>query len=480
MDVTFQTNFWLGFPESNSDIIINLTHWQYWWWFWFTYLLCLYYFVFLKLIKKRTLKFNPKMTTSFRAHGKWGDFIICLLPISWCLNILSNSNFLLRMIEWQTESSLFTVRIRGKQWYWIYKFELKTLLNTAILPKNYGNNYWVLFNLNNVAISEDYLNITQIKFNNEWLDNYTANVLNKKNLIFTNKVSSLIFLNETRELSKSIVIKKSTNSLTLFNNFINKNNFFLQNNSSKLFGFNFNTGVSTMLTTNSYFNPEINHFFKTNTYTKMSPLKLVFLNNEFVFKFQANALLNIEKNIIDNLYLVIKQKRFGLNKNITVFNNKHLQLTNLLKFKLTDLNATNLKLLNLTNGNKDTNFSNVYTRRLLRTRRILVLPTNINVTLITNSFDVVHSWYIPGLGIKLDCIPGRSTHHTLYIDHAGFYYGQCAEICGRYHHHMPIRVCALPYEHFLLWWYHFGLTYFTNTNLSKKQTVALNIRQYNW
>ena len=68
MDVTFQTNFWLGFPESNSDIIINLTHWQYWWWFWFTYLLCLYYFVFLKLIKKRTLKFNPKMTTSFRAH----------------------------------------------------------------------------------------------------------------------------------------------------------------------------------------------------------------------------------------------------------------------------------------------------------------------------------------------------------------------------------------------------------------------------
>lgn len=223
------------------------------------------------------------------------------------------------------------------------------------------------------------------------MDNYTANVLNKKNLIFTNKVSSLIFLNETRELSKSIVIKKSTNSLTLFNNFINKNNFFLQNNSSKLFGFNFNTGVSTMLTTNSYFNPEINHFFKTNTYTKMPPLKLVFLNNEFVFKFQANALLNIEKNIIDNLYLVIKQKRFGLNKNITVFNNKHLQLTNLLKFKLTDLNATNLKLLNLTNGNKDTNFSNVYTRRLLRTRRILVLPTNINVTLITNSFDVVHS-----------------------------------------------------------------------------------------
>jgi cytochrome c oxidase subunit 2 len=52
----------------------------------------------------------------------------------------------------------------------------------------------------------------------------------------------------------------------------------------------------------------------------------------------------------------------------------------------------------------------------------------------------------------MDCVPGRSTHHTFYIDNIGFYYGQCAEICGRYHHHMPIRLCALPFEHFVVWW----------------------------
>lgn len=89
-------------------------------------------------------------------------------------------------------------------------------------------------------------------------------------------------------------------------------------------------------------------------------------------------------------------------------------------------------------------------RRLLRTRRTLVLPAHINITLVTNSFDVIHSWFVPGLGIKIDCVPGRSTHHTFFIDNVGFYYGQCAEICGRYHHHMPIRVCALPFEHFLV------------------------------
>jgi heme/copper-type cytochrome/quinol oxidase subunit 2 len=89
-------------------------------------------------------------------------------------------------------------------------------------------------------------------------------------------------------------------------------------------------------------------------------------------------------------------------------------------------------------------------RRLLRTKRTLVLPAHVNLTLITNSYDVVHSWFVPGLGLKIDCVPGRSTHHTFYIDNIGFYYGQCAEICGRYHHHMPIRLCALPFEHFVV------------------------------
>lgn len=89
-------------------------------------------------------------------------------------------------------------------------------------------------------------------------------------------------------------------------------------------------------------------------------------------------------------------------------------------------------------------------RRLLRTKRTLVLPAHVNLTLITNSYDVVHSWFVPGLGLKVDCVPGRSTHHTFYVDNIGFYYGQCAEICGRYHHHMPIRMCALPFEHFVV------------------------------
>jgi heme/copper-type cytochrome/quinol oxidase subunit 2 len=120
----------------------------------------------------------------------------------------------------------------------------------------------------------------------------------------------------------------------------------------------------------------------------------------------------------------------------------------------------------------------VVAKRLLRVKRTLVVPTHINITAITNSYDVVHSWFIPGLGLKMDCVPGRSTHHTFYVDNAGFYYGQCAEICGRYHHHMPIRVCALPFEHFLIWWNRIALPQLLHPNKKHSMLKAQSFREF--
>ncbi|MDP2763064.1 MAG: hypothetical protein Q8O27_00925 [Enterobacteriaceae bacterium] len=119
-------------------------------------------------------------------------------------------------------------------------------------------------------------------------------------------------------------------------------------------------------------------------------------------------------------------------------------------------------------------------KRLLRTKKILVLPAHVNVTAVTNSYDVIHSWFIPGLGLKFDCVPGRSTHHTFFVDSVGFYYGQCAEICGRYHHHMPIRICALPFEHFLVWWQSFGVPKLLFTFSEKKLNNYYTFRKYVW
>lgn len=208
--------------------------------------------------------------------------------------------------------------------------------------------------------------------------------------------------------------------------------------------------------------------------------------NLLKFRFHSLARKSLlgSRPVNDHTYLTFKQKRYNLKKRI-MYDEKHFfkdaphntknfigkgetpySVNPFLKNKATievnldkEAATTEYRLIKKSKSRLDTTRVAGW-NRLLRSRRVLVLPAHINITVITNSFDVVHSWHIPGLGLKMDCLPGRATHHTLYIDNVGLYYGQCAEVCGRYHHHMPIRVCALPFEHFLVWWHTFGLPKF--------------------
>lgn len=90
--------------------------------------------------------------------------------------------------------------------------------------------------------------------------------------------------------------------------------------------------------------------------------------------------------------------------------------------------------------------------RLLRASNALVLPTRVNIRLMGCSDDVTHSWAVPGLGIKMDCVPGRLFFIYTNIIRDGIYFGQCSELCGWNHYNMPIVLYAIPLEHFITWW----------------------------
>lgn len=216
LDTTYTTNYSVEFPTTRTDSLLRITQWQYWWWFWFTYFLVLYYFLLLRLFRFRTLKFRPKIATTTRSHGKWGDLIVCLLPISWCANILTNSNLILRMLEWQSESSLFTVRVRGKQWYWIYKFELKTITDILSAPKNIGHNKWFISFFNDLKVADDYLHIMQLRSQNNWVDFYWNSIferhLKEPNFYITSP-QELLILDYT-----NFIDKKKKNSLNFWKN----------------------------------------------------------------------------------------------------------------------------------------------------------------------------------------------------------------------------------------------------------------------
>lgn len=87
--------------------------------------------------------------------------------------------------------------------------------------------------------------------------------------------------------------------------------------------------------------------------------------------------------------------------------------------------------------------------RLLDTSSDLVLPRKTRFQVLVSSQDVLHSWTIPNIGIKVDAVPGRinSTRFCPLLE--GVFYGQCSEICGRYHRFMPIRVHIVNLSDFI-------------------------------
>ena len=81
----------------------------------------------------------------------------------------------------------------------------------------------------------------------------------------------------------------------------------------------------------------------------------------------------------------------------------------------------------------------------------LHIPVNTPVHLHLTSADVIHSFWVPQLGVKLDMLPGRTNVLRLEASKAGVYRGQCAEYCGFGHAHMQFTVTAHQPAEFALW-----------------------------
>ena len=107
--------------------------------------------------------------------------------------------------------------------------------------------------------------------------------------------------------------------------------------------------------------------------------------------------------------------------------------------------------------------------RLFRSTGSIVLPSRVCIRLMSTSEDITHSWAVPGLGIKVDCVPGRLFCVFTHIWREGVYFGQCSELCGWNHYNMPISVYALDLNHFILWWeVELHSTFNTSLNFDEK------------
>ncbi len=92
-----------------------------------------------------------------------------------------------------------------------------------------------------------------------------------------------------------------------------------------------------------------------------------------------------------------------------------------------------------------------YNTYLLNVDEPLVVPTGTKIRFVITAGDVIHSWWVPALGWKMDAIPGIVNAAWTNIKEPGVYRGQCAELCGQDHGFMPIVVKAVPKAEFEQW-----------------------------
>lgn len=88
---------------------------------------------------------------------------------------------------------------------------------------------------------------------------------------------------------------------------------------------------------------------------------------------------------------------------------------------------------------------------LLEVDTPMVVPVNTKVKLLITADDVIHSWWVPELGVKQDAVPGFINENWIYVNKPGEYRGQCGELCGINHAFMPIVVKAVSQSEFDAW-----------------------------
>jgi len=89
--------------------------------------------------------------------------------------------------------------------------------------------------------------------------------------------------------------------------------------------------------------------------------------------------------------------------------------------------------------------------RLLEVDNRLVVPIQTEVRALVTGGDVLHSFAVPALSVKMDAVPGRLNQTSFYLNRPGVFYGQCSEICGANHSFMPIVVEGVSLDKYIRW-----------------------------
>ena len=91
------------------------------------------------------------------------------------------------------------------------------------------------------------------------------------------------------------------------------------------------------------------------------------------------------------------------------------------------------------------------TVRLIDVDNRLVVPAQEHIRALITSADVLHSWALPSIGLKIDAVPGRLNQFVFIVMLNSVIHGQCREICGVNHSFIPIVIESVRLKDLLYW-----------------------------
>jgi cytochrome c oxidase subunit 2 len=89
--------------------------------------------------------------------------------------------------------------------------------------------------------------------------------------------------------------------------------------------------------------------------------------------------------------------------------------------------------------------------RLLGVDNAIYVPVNKVIEVETSGADVIHSFALPEMGVKMDAVPGRLNKTWFKATKTGIFYGQCSELCGARHAYMPIELHVVTDAEYAAW-----------------------------
>jgi cytochrome c oxidase subunit 2 len=95
--------------------------------------------------------------------------------------------------------------------------------------------------------------------------------------------------------------------------------------------------------------------------------------------------------------------------------------------------------------------SNAYALKLPYSYQTMEVPVDTTVVLSITASDVIHSWWVPSLGGKVDAVPGYTTYTWFKALKTGLFHGQCAQLCGRQHAFMTAFVKVVSPAEYQQW-----------------------------